>query len=331
MELILAMILAGGVTAGIVVAFRIFGPGGEIAQKKRVWKRAAGPVAAGSKTSTPSNAGITRLKKEEKFDANKSIDRYLKQLQFTQKIAQGLSYVKLHVNVPQFMMAAASAAIIIYLCLNFLNLPKIAVWCVTSAAGSLPFFYLRWMRQKYINAFLGEFPNALNMMGNTLRVGHTIEAAVAAVAVSIPAPASTEFGKILNELKIGQTLLDALRHLYARVPHQDVQILITAVSVQTQTGGNLSEVLQNLESTIRERYALRREMRALSGEGRASLLIMMILPFVIVGPRFLTNPDQAMEFAHTTPGRYMYGAAGVLMVLSFLWFKKLTSFGSIEK
>jgi tight adherence protein B len=143
----------------------------------------------------------------------------------------------------------------------------------------LPFMALRFLRSRRRKRFAAQFPDAIDIIVRSLRAGHPVPIAVGMVSREMPDPVGSEFGIVVDEITYGADLETALRSLYFRVGTDDLPLFVTAVAIQGATGGNLGEILDNLSRVIRERFKMRRKIRALAAEGRASALILSSLPF----------------------------------------------------
>jgi tight adherence protein B len=137
---------------------------------------------------------------------------------------------------------------------------------------------MRWRRQKKFSA---QLPESLDIVVRSLKAGHPVPVALGMVGRELGDPIGSEFGMVVDELTYGLDLETVLRNLYHRVGQEDLGLMVTAVSLQSSTGGNLSEVLSNLSRIIRERFKLRRKVRALSAEGRVSAYGLASLPAVL--------------------------------------------------
>jgi tight adherence protein B len=146
---------------------------------------------------------------------------------------------------------------------------------------ALPYLALRMMRRRRQKKFGAQFPDALDIIVRSLRAGHPVPIAIGLVAREMPDPVGTEFGIVADEITYGADLETGMRNLYYRVGQEDLPLFVTAVAIQSSTGGNLGEILENLSAVIRERFKMRRKIRALAAEGRASALILSSLPIVM--------------------------------------------------
>jgi tight adherence protein B len=159
----------------------------------------------------------------------------------------------------------------------------------------LPYLFLRILRGRRQKAFGAQFPDALDMIVRSLRAGHPTPIALTMVAREMRDPIGSEFGIVVDEITYGADLETALRNLYFRIGQDDLPLFVTAVAIQGSTGGNLGEILQNLSTVIRQRFKMRRKIRALAAEGRASAIILSSLPIAmfliiqIVAPEFYAS------------------------------------------
>src|SRR5512139_1258341 len=159
----------------------------------------------------------------------------------------------------------------------------------------LPALVLWFLRSRRQKKFSAQFPDGIDIIVRSLRAGHPVPIAIAMVAREMADPIGTEFGIVTDEMTYGSDLETAMRNLYFRVGTDDLPLFVTAVAIQSSTGGNLSEILQNLSSVIRQRFKMRRKIRALASEGRASAMILSSLPIglflviQVVAPEFYAS------------------------------------------
>jgi tight adherence protein B len=155
----------------------------------------------------------------------------------------------------------------------------------------LPFMVLRFLRGRRQKKFGAQFPDAIDIIVRSLRAGHPVPVAINMVAREMPDQIGTEFGIVTDEITYGADLETAMRSLYFRVGSDDLPLFVTAVAIQGSTGGNLGEILENLSAVIRMRFKMRRKIRALAAEGRASALILSSLPIGMFGVINFVTPD----------------------------------------
>lgn len=142
----------------------------------------------------------------------------------------------------------------------------------------MPPLVLKYLRSRRQKKFSVQFPDGIDIIVRSLRAGHPVPIAISMVSKEMTDPIGTEFGIVSDELTYGSDLEMAMRNLFYRIGTDDLPLFVTAVAIQRSTGGNLGEILQNLSSVIRQRFKMRRKIRALAAEGRASALILSSLP-----------------------------------------------------
>ncbi len=156
-----------------------------------------------------------------------------------------------------------------------------ALFAALFSGTVLPFGVLRYLRSRRQKKFAAQFPDAIDIIVRSLRAGHPVPIAVNMVARELGDPIGSEFGTVTDEITYGADLKSAMRNLYFRVGTDDLPLFVTAVAIQGSTGGNLGEILENLSRVIRDRFKMRRKIRALAAEGRASALILSSLPILM--------------------------------------------------
>ena len=173
-------------------------------------------------------------------------------------------------------MIAAFAATFI-----FDGKPMHAVLAALFAGFALPILVLKFLRARRQKKFAAQFPDGIDIIVRSLRAGHPVPVAITMVAREMSDPIGSEFGVVTDEITYGADLETAMRNLYFRVGTDDLPLFVTAVAIQGSTGGNLGEILENLSGVIRQRFKMRRKIRALAAEGRASAMILSSLPILM--------------------------------------------------
>jgi tight adherence protein B len=178
-------------------------------------------------------------------------------------------------------------------------------------------------RQK---AFADQLDDSLQLMASGLRAGHSLLQALNSVAAEAQEPTSVEFARVINETRVGREVGYALDETARRMKSDDFAWVTQAIAINREVGGNLAEVLDQVAHTIRERNQIRRQVRALSAEGRLSALVLMALPLGVLGFLSMTNPSYLSRFTEGLVGYGMIGAAVLLMIIGGLWLRKIVSF-----
>ncbi len=190
----------------------------------------------------------------------------------------------------------------------------------------LPYLVLRILRGRRRKAFGAQFPDALDMIVRSLRAGHPVPIALTMVAREMRDPIGSEIGIAVDEITYGADLESALRSLYFRIGHDDLPLFVTAVAIQGSTGGNLGEILENLSAVIRDRFKMRRKIRALAAEGRASALILSSLPIAIFLMIQIVAPDFYTGVWNEPLTKKVLAIAGAWMALGNFVMYRLVNF-----
>jgi tight adherence protein B len=203
----------------------------------------------------------------------------------------------LRVTLRKFMTLSALAFAGIYAALAFATtLPRLYALLAAFALGVLlPIQIVRFMRSSRQTKFSSQLPDALDVIVRSLRSGHPVPVAMSMVGREMPDPVGSEFGLTIDEMTYGLDMQGALQNLNERVGVADLSLLVTAVSLQQGSGGNLSEVLSNLSKVLRDRFQLRRKVRSLSAEGRFSGWGLAVLPALIAAAIYAQNPEYYLD------------------------------------
>jgi len=190
------------------------------------------------------------------------------------------------------------------------------------SATVLPYLVLRILRARRQKLFGAQFPDALDVIVRSLRAGHPVPIAITMVGRELPDPIGSEFGIVADEITYGADLETAMRNLYARIGSDDLPLFVTAVAIQGSTGGNLGEILENLSGVIRQRFKMRRKIRALAAEGRAAAMILSALPIGMFFVIQFIAPDfyGAVWHEHLTKV-LLFSAAGWMSIGNLIMFK----------
>jgi len=193
------------------------------------------------------------------------------------------------------------------------------------AAASLPLFWLRYRRGARLKKFGSQLPDALEMLARALRSGQSLGFGFQAVASELPEPISKEFGRVFEEQNLGVSTEDSLRAMCERVPNLDLRFFVTAVILQRQTGGDLSEILDKIGELIRERYQILGQVQALTGEGRLSGVVLMGLPIVLFIAVYRINPDYLGCLFTDSLGKRMLAGSVALQILGAIVIRKIVN------
>ncbi len=227
----------------------------------------------------------------------------------------------------KFLAFTSGAALAVVLVAVFYGLPLLfaaAIFPVLCAI--IPVQVLKFCRNRRHKIFGVQLPEALELITRSLKAGHPVPVAIGMVAREMPDPVGTEFGVVADEVTYGSDLVSALHNLHERVGQDDLPLFVTAVSIQSSSGGNLREILDGLSATIRERGKLKRKVRAISTEGRMSAYILTAVPcllgaaIMVLMPHFYTSVwDEPMTWM-------LLGGSFVWLMLGNAMMFKMSNF-----
>jgi tight adherence protein B len=160
------------------------------------------------------------------------------------------------------------------------------------------FLFVESARRRRIARFAEQLPDAIDIIVRGVRIGHPFSSALGLVAREMPDPIGTEFGMAFDEISFGLDVRGAIENLYRRVGQEDLLFLVISINVQSQTGGNLAEILSRLSRLIRDRAKIRLKIRALTAEGRLSAIFLTLMPFVLFGIISLLSPAYFGDVRH---------------------------------
>ena len=195
---------------------------------------------------------------------------------------------------------------------------------IGAAAGfSLPFLVLRSKRTRRLRTFEEAFPEALGLISRALKAGHAFATGLKMVADEMAEPIGPEFRKTFDEQNFGLPLKDSLENLTLRVPLLDMKFFATAVLIQRETGGNLSEILENLAHVVRERFKILRQVRVYTAHGRLTGYVLLALPAVLAIALSFINPEHMNMLFRERLGQMMLMAAIVMQFFGFMWIRQV--------
>jgi tight adherence protein B len=217
------------------------------------------------------------------------------------------------------VMGALMAGLITYLLLPLVLVAAL----VAVAAAFAPFGFLLHRRGRRLKRFEEMFPEALDLLSRAIRAGHAFQTAMGMVADELPEPVGPEFKKTFDQQNYGLPLRDALNELSERIHLLDVRFFVTAVLIQRDTGGNLSEILDNLAHVVRERFKIQRQVRVHTAHGRFTGYVLLALPAALAVALSVINPDHMQLLFHERMGQVMLMGAIVMQSIGFVWIRKV--------
>ena len=293
------------------------------AQQRQVAARleqvARGEQAVVAKTSAYQEeepTGIRRLLR--------SFGRYLESPRWDLSLEMRMLRAGLPLRSGEFIVLCFASATLLAMLFLLLGGGQLVAGVTGAVAGFFfPFILVNMKIARRMKAFNSQLGDALILIANSLRTGYSFMQASDMVAQEMRPPISSEFSRAVKEMNLGVTIEDALANLGKRINSEDLDLVLTAVLIQRQVGGNLSEVLDNIARTIRERVRIRGEIRTLTAQGRISGIIVSLLPVVLGLVIYLLNPEYVkLLFVHPV-GKIMLGVAGLGQVIGIIVIRRI--------
>jgi len=217
------------------------------------------------------------------------------------------------------VLSAASCGLIALLLVPMRFAPLVA-----AAVGAVaPLGWLLHKRTKRLKRFEEQFPEALDLVARAIRAGHAFQTALGMVADEMPEPVGPEFKKTFDQQNFGLPLREALDEMAARIGSLDVRFFVTAVLIQRDTGGNLSEILENLAHVVRERFKIRRQVRVHTAHGRFTGWVLLALPAALALALSVINPEHMNVLFREPMGQTMLITAICMQTVGFIWIRQV--------
>lgn len=192
-------------------------------------------------------------------------------------------------------------------------------------AAFLPLVFLRYLKKKRDALFGLQLIDALANISNSLRAGFSLPQALELVYREMPNPMSQEIRLVCQELRLGVPMEEALAHLYQRMPLPDVDLVVTAIGIVRDVGGNLTEIFDNIAATIRERHRIEGKIAALTAQGRMQAIVVCLLPFLVAGGLAAVAPGMFRPMVTTPLGWAIFAVILVLEMIGVLFIRKIVT------
>ena len=241
-------------------------------------------------------------------------------LNLTKAIEQADANVKPSALLGVGLMAGFVGGLTTAWLVNLYVAPVVALILLTA-----PFGWLWWKRNSRLKAFAGQLPEGMELVARALRAGHSLAAGLHVVAEEMPAPIADEFSRVFEESNLGIPIEEAMKSMCERVPNLDLRFFVTSVSIQRQTGGDLAEILDKIGYVVRERFRILGQVKALTGEGRLSGVVLIALPFALFGFMLNLKPDYVESLWTTDLGKKMSVFAIIAQILGALTIRKIVN------
>jgi tight adherence protein B len=273
----------------------------------------------------PHSAGAyaSDLMDPEQQTGSARLSAFLERYRFAKRLKVLLVHANCDLSVGAACFLSAAAAL---LCGGgaYLLLRAVPSAGAAGVAGSaIPYCVFRFRRSRRLKAFNASLPDAIDLTARALRAGHAMGSAIEMVAEQMPEPLAFEFVQVYQQQRLGLQFRDALLQMGARVPSRDLQFLITAILVQKETGGDLTEILDRTAHVIRERIRIEGEVRTHTAQGRLTGWILGLLPIILLVLINIVSPGYSSLLLHDPVGQKLLYAGGGLIVLGALIIRKI--------
>ena len=294
----------------------MMGGAGPETLESRMARYAGGPQVAQEKKQT-------QKKERREIDPFATLSSDVADKRFASRVQRDLARADLRLRVAEYYYIRLGLAAGLCLLLFVLRDPLSAV--VGAIVG---YFGPRiWVGRRIggrLNAFNKQLPDTIVLLSNSLRAGSSFLQSVELVSRESPAPMGPEMGRVVREVNLGLGMEEALANMVRRIKSDDLDLMVTAIGVQQQVGGNLAEILDTIAFTIRERVRIKGEVRTLTAQGRYSGYLVAFLPVGIAVTLNFINPEFMQPLFTETLGRILLGTGLVMMFIGFTAIRRIT-------
>jgi tight adherence protein B len=278
-------------------------------------------------TESPEEHGpvLDLRKAEQQLSSIPWLNQKLLQFELTPRI-QSLLYQADVKWTPGGVMASCGLCFLIPAYLVYLRFNSVFIAAgVGLVTGSLPILWVRHKRTKRLDTFQKGLPEALDLMVNAMRAGHSLIASIGSVARECADPIGCEFRSCFEEQNYGLEMKTAMDNMLNRVPLQDLRIVVTAIMIQRESGGNLAEVLDKTSHVIRERFRLKRQVSVHTAQGRMTGWVLSLLPVVLGTLLYFVNPEMMSMLWKNPVGIKLLWVSGGMLVIGTLIIRKIVN------
>jgi tight adherence protein B len=258
------------------------------------------------------------------------VSKRVERTSFGDRISQNLARADIKLKVAEYFSLILIAILVLGAITWLIGGRNIVSFLIGAVAGLIiPGIYVNQQQSKRLTKFNEQLADMLNLMVNGLRAGYSTLQAMEAISKEMPPPISEEFRRVVQEMQIGLPMDTALANLVRRIPSDDLDFVITAINVQREVGGNLSEILETISFTIRERVKIKGEIRVVTSQVRASGTLLALIPVFLTLVLWFLNPKYLMSFMDAGP-LCAIGAAIVVVILIGSGYFIMMRIASIE-
>jgi len=250
------------------------------------------------------------------------LNRVIERRTFGARIANELAQASLKLTVAEYLILNVLSVVLVG-GLAFLIFQNFLFILGLAFGVFLPRIIVNVLKAQRLRQFNNQLGDTINLLVNGIRSGYSMPQAMETVANDMPPPVSEEFKRVTLEIGLGIPLEDALNHMLRRVRSTDLDLMITAINVQHEVGGNLAEILEIISHTIRERVRIQGEIKTLTAQGQITGYVLSGLPFALTGILFVLNREYMSRMFTTTCGWIMIGVSIVIIAAGFFAMQKI--------
>jgi len=280
-------------------------------------------LAEAIRSSAHSTDVEVQLAREELLSEIPWLNRSLLKLEVTSGLKRMIDQADLHITVMRLVLFAGTAAALGFLAASMVTVSLPLKVLFGLLAGAFPFLHVIAKRKKRMKKFLQLLPDALDLMSRGLSAGHAFTEALQMVSSEMPEPIATEFRKTYDEQNLGLSLKLALENMVQRIPLLDLRMCVTAIMIQRETGGNLSELLEKVAHTIRERFRIMEDLKTLTLSSRWSAWLLCALPIFLAVYMSVMNPTYMEVLWRDPRGHNLLFLAATMQILGMLMVQKI--------
>lgn len=273
-----------------------------LGELRKMGDRLLGTVGAGAKA-------------DESKSLKESLNERLSGTSMAEKIERQLIAADSKFTVAEFVMIRVGLALVALLAGWFISGYLLGGVLLSVIGWGLPAFYLRRQQTQRLKAFADQLPDFLNLLVSSLRAGYGLLHALTVVKDEMPDPIAKEFARVLREISLGYSVAEALNHLVERIDNPDLELIVTSIHIQSEVGGNLSEVMEIIAHTIRDRMQINNEISVMTTQQRATGGILSAMPFIIGAILMLINGEYMMEMFQPSWVLIIPATAVVLIIM----------------
>jgi tight adherence protein B len=251
------------------------------------------------------------------------MERTIQRQSFAENIKADLARADLTLTVTEYLLIRAGLVLLGFI-VGYLIQQDLLSGLLLGAVGFVaPIIYVRTRQTRRLRAFNAQLPDVLDHMVGSLRAGYGLLQAVEWVSRQIPHPAGSEFDRVIREVQLGRSLNESLDSMVRRINSDDLALIITAIKIQHEVGGNLADILEIVAHTIRERVRIQREIVVLTSQQRYSGYVLMVMPIALAVILYVINPSYERQLFAPGPTLCIPIGTAIMMVIGFFVMRRI--------